>query len=98
MAAQIPFEGRERRISLGVYPAISLEEARERKRQARELVAKGIDPMERRELDKLQKAEDKGNTFETVAEDFFNIREGEWSEGHKARVSYLIERILKVRS
>ena len=88
------FGGRERRMSLGVYPAISLEEARERKRQARELVAKGVDPMEMRKLDKLQKAEDKENTFEAVAEEYFNVRESEWSEGHKARVSYLLKRNL----
>ena len=87
-------EKRERRISLGVYPAISLEEARERKRQARELVAKGIDPMEQRKLDKIQKAGDTENTFEAVAEEYFNIRTDEWSESHQKRVLRILKRNL----
>ena len=40
------FEGREKLISLGVYPDVSLKYARERREQARELLAKGTDPSE----------------------------------------------------
>ena len=38
------FEGKEKRLSLGVYPEVSLRLARERKTEYRELLARGIDP------------------------------------------------------
>ena len=38
------FNGKENRLSLGTYPDISLKEARERRDEARTLIAKGIDP------------------------------------------------------
>ena len=38
------FEGREKLISLGLYPEISLARARERREEARELIAHGVDP------------------------------------------------------
>ena len=38
------FEGKEKRLSLGVYPDISLKDARKSRDNARTLVAKGIDP------------------------------------------------------
>ena len=88
------FDGREKRISLGVYPAVSLEKARERKRQAREMIANDIDPAERRKVDKLQKAENRQNTFENLAEVWFNTRKKEWSEAHQKRVSRILKRNL----
>jgi hypothetical protein len=42
------FDGKEKRLSLGVYPDISLKDARERRDEARKLVANGIDPSENR--------------------------------------------------
>ena len=86
------FAGREKRISLGVYPDVSLEQARERKRQARELLTNGIDPGKQRKIDKLQKTSKP--TFEAVAEEFFNIRKSEWSKGHRERVSNILKRKL----
>ncbi|MCY4048919.1 MAG: integrase arm-type DNA-binding domain-containing protein [Hyphomicrobiales bacterium] len=88
------FEGRERRMSLGVYPDVSLEKARERKRQARELLADGIDPCERRKVDKLQKTKGNQNTFESVAEAWFDTKKKEWSESHQKRVSRILKRNL----
>ena len=42
------FDGKEKQISLGVYPAVSLEDARIRRDEARRLVASGINPSEAR--------------------------------------------------
>ena len=42
-------DGKEKRISLGVYPDISLSDARERREEARRLVARGIDPSAKRQ-------------------------------------------------
>ncbi len=40
--------GQQKRMSLGIYPEISLREARELRDQARSLVAKGINPQRQR--------------------------------------------------
>ena len=37
-------EGKEKRVSLGVYPEVSLKDARDRRDEARKLIADGIDP------------------------------------------------------
>lgn len=46
------FEGKEKRLALGVYPAISLKVARNKRDEARELLADGIDPGEQRKVAK----------------------------------------------
>ena len=57
------FQGKEKLISLGTYPATSLKEAREKAADARKAIENGIDPSAQRKLDK-QLAQ---NTFELVA-------------------------------
>ncbi len=42
------FDGKEKRLSLGVYPDVSLKNARERRDEARKLLANGIDPSDNR--------------------------------------------------
>jgi hypothetical protein len=52
------FEGKERLLALGSYPEISLEDARQRRDEARELIKQKIDPSERRKEEKaIVKAE-----------------------------------------
>ncbi|WP_428558876.1 MAG: Arm DNA-binding domain-containing protein [Solidesulfovibrio sp. DCME] len=46
--------GKENRISLGVYPDVSLKEARERRDAARKLIANGIDPSDARKAEKAE--------------------------------------------
>ena len=46
------FAGKERRISLGVYPAVGLREARKRRDDAKELLAQGIDPSAQKQAEK----------------------------------------------
>lgn len=48
------FNSKEKRISLGVYPEISLKVARERRDEAKRLLANGIDPSEHRKALKAQ--------------------------------------------
>ena len=61
------FVGKQKTLSLGIYPIISLQEARERREAAKRLLAKGIDPSEQRRLEKQIAAT--GNTFKAVAEE-----------------------------
>ena len=56
-------DGREKLLSLGVYPDVSLALARERRDDARKLIANGVDPSTRRQAEKLAGAD----TFKAVA-------------------------------
>lgn len=74
---QHPITKKAKQISLGVYPDLSLAAARELKREARALVAAGIDPLEHRDREKLLAREEIANTFEQVANEWFDM----WKEG-----------------
>ena len=63
------FGGREKLLSFGAYPQISLADARQRREEARELIAKGIDPgaaKKEQEAAMLREQE----TFEVVAREW----------------------------
>lgn len=51
------FEGKEKQLSLGVYPEVTLSEARKRRDTYRSLLAQGIDPSFRRKQEKAAEAE-----------------------------------------
>ena len=61
------FSGREKRLSLGVYPAVPLLQARKARDDAKRLLVDGIDPSQHRRRDKLAEAIAAGNTFAEVA-------------------------------
>ena len=90
------FAGKEKCISMGVYPDVSLKYAREQRETARELLAKGIDPSEQRRVDKIQKTESNGDTFQAIAEAWFEFesRKMEWVKGHQVRVRRMMEKYL----
>jgi hypothetical protein len=51
------YAGKEKRLSLGVYPKTNLKEARARFDEARKILSDGIDPSQQRKVDKLVRAE-----------------------------------------
>ena len=61
------FIGKQKTLALGVYPAISLAKARQRRDKARELLADGIDPSQSKRDEKQAKATAASHTFEIVA-------------------------------
>lgn len=77
--------GKEKRLSLGVYPEVSLAEARERRDAARKLLTQGVDPAEAR---KQEKAQDhaQGETFEFVAMEWFERFRSKWAAPHAGRI------------
>lgn len=60
----------EKLLSLGNYPDISLKRAREKRDEARRLLADGIDPSARRKSDQQAKSE----TFEVIAREWLEMR------------------------
>lgn len=67
--------GRQRKLTIGPYPAISLKDARKAREDAKALIAKGIDPAAQKRVDKIQRAITSGNTFEAVASDLLARKE-----------------------
>jgi integrase len=86
------FGGKEKRISLGVYPEVSLKEARERRDESRKLVADGIDPSENRKATKAASVHRASNSFEVVTREWFAKYSLSWAESHSSRVIRLFER------
>jgi len=83
------FAGKEKLLAIGVYPAVSLKQAREKRDEAKQLLSEGIDPSNRR---KLEKAGYKENTFKAVAEDFLEANTNKWSASHKKHIKGCFER------
>lgn len=63
--------GKERLLSFGAYPAVSLAQARKLKEDARSLLAQDIDPSETKQEDKRAKREAQGHTFQKIGEAFY---------------------------
>ncbi|MDE1978071.1 MAG: integrase arm-type DNA-binding domain-containing protein [Betaproteobacteria bacterium] len=86
------FGGKEKRLSFGAYPDVSLKAAREKRDDARRMLADGIDPSEARKAAKaraLQMAED---SFEAIAMEWAKRHLAARSESHRTRVIRRLER------
>jgi Arm DNA-binding domain len=62
--------GKEQQLSLGTYPEVSLKEARQRRDDARQMLAEGKSPGAEKKRAKLVEAISAGNTFKAVAEEY----------------------------
>ena len=88
--------GKEKRISFGVYPEVSLSEAREKCQEARKLIAGGIDPSQARQEAKVEAKQEKArltNTFETVAREWFERMTQGKNEKYRANILSYLENV-----
>lgn len=76
-------------LSLGVYPATSLKEARDKRDTAIKQIAGGINPGITRKIEKAGSIE---NTFKAIAEDFLMTKQNEWSASHHKHMKECFER------
>jgi len=88
------FEGTEKLLALGVFPDISLAEARKRHQTAREELTNGIDPSEIRKVQKITKCLANKDDFESVAREWFNQKLLDKSDSHKVRTMRILEKDL----
>jgi integrase len=84
------FGGKQKRLSLGIYPEVSLREAREKRDACRKQVAGGIDPSDLRKAEKLEMAGHE--SFEFVTREWHAKYKHNWSYDHAKRT---IERFEK---
>ena len=64
------FAGKQKMISLGVFPEVTLAQATVKRDEARKLLSEGINPSEQRKLEKLGAEVAGRNTFGAVAEEY----------------------------
>jgi integrase len=87
-------DGQARQMGLGGLHTVSLQEARSRARQARQVLLEGLDPIdvkhERRTATRLEKA--RALTFKQCADDYLNAHAGAWKNAkHKAQWSATLD-------
>lgn len=85
------YEGKEKLLSLGVYPKITLKEARTRRDHEQKNIALEIDPAANRKAVKLARADSQKNTFEIVAREWFEKRSSIWAETHSSKIIRRLE-------
>lgn len=85
------FGGKEKRLALGKYPEVSLKDARERRDEARKLLANEVDPGENRKAQKAAKAERAANSFEAVAREWIAKNTPTWAATHTSKIVRRLE-------
>ena len=85
------FGGKEKLLSFGTYPQISLSDARQKREDARKLLANGIDPGEVKKAQKAAKVEASANTFESIAREWHENSKPDWSQNHAERLLKRLE-------
>ena len=84
------FGGKQKTFAIGVYPTVSLKQAREKRDEAKRLLAANIDPSTQRRLERLSAST--GNTFRAVAEEVLVKLEKEGrAEATLAKQRWLLE-------
>ena len=86
------FNGKEKRISLGVYPDVTLKEARARRDEAKIQLSNGIDPSVYRKQQKQDYIDEHVNTFGTIAQEWFAKHKDQWTKGYADRTRSRLER------
>ncbi len=86
--------GKEKRLSLGTYPSVTLIAARLAAIAERQKLAAGTDPAEVRKLNKLKAINPSGETFKIVGLEWYEKQEPHWSGAHAKRCKAQLERDL----
>ena len=85
------FTGKQKTLAIGVYPEISLSEARERREAARKILANGADPSDIKRVQKATKIALTENSFESVAREWFSKHAPNWKENHSSKIIRRLE-------
>lgn len=86
------FAGKEKRLSLGTYPDVSLKAAREKRDEAKRLLATNIDPAEHRKEQKRQILASTENSFEAIAREWLTHMAEKWTPKHLAKTILILEK------
>ena len=85
------YSGREKTLAIGVYPDVSLKNARLKRDKARNLLAEGKDPSEVKQDEKRAAKIRVANGFEIIAREWWENQKGNWTERHANRTLSALE-------
>lgn len=85
------FAEKQKTLSLGTYPDISLGDAREKTLNARKALTNGIDPGAKKQEEKRLAVFNSENTFEAVAKEWYETNKSLWTPNHAERLWRRIE-------
>lgn len=74
------FLNKQKKLSIGIYPIITLAEARNQREEAKRLLANGIDPSSVKKEIKQERLTEAANTFEVIAHEWHTHKAPEWSQ------------------
>ncbi|ESY23258.1 integrase arm-type DNA-binding domain-containing protein [Mesorhizobium sp. LNJC394B00] len=80
------FQLKQKTLAFGAFPAVGLKDARRLRQDAKELMAKGLDPAEQKKIAKREAKLKASNTLEKVAEEWFGARKHAWTPGYSDRI------------
>ena len=86
------YGGKEKRLAFGVYPDVTLADARTRREEARKLLANGADPGAVKQTQKRQAKIAAANSFELIARELHAMKTPMWSTSHAADWIKTLER------
>tara|TARA_B110000971_G_C19989236_1_gene491119 strand:+ start:114 stop:1352 length:1239 start_codon:yes stop_codon:yes gene_type:complete len=87
-------DGKEGRLALGSYPALTLTAARKARDAAKLQKSEGVDPVQLRKVEKLKAMRNDGDTFKVVALEWYGKQSPQWSDSHAERSLRQLERDL----
>ena len=85
------YNGKQKLLALGVYPEVTLKEAREKRDEARKMLENGVDPSQQKQESKHQAYLNAENTFEAIAREWHDNQRERWSESHANRIIHRLE-------
>lgn len=85
------FANKENMLALGIYPEISLKEARDKRDEVRKLIREGINPSENRKQVKRQRLITTESSFEVIAREWHASQKSGWTEKHTINVLKRLE-------
>lgn len=84
--------GKEKRLALGVYPDVTLKEARDKRDTEKKLIKENKDPAYMRRQRKNQLLEEAANTFELIAREWYTHNLDSWTENHAQTIINRLEK------
>ena len=85
------FLGKPKTHSMGVYPEVSLKEARDKRTEARKLIRSGIDPSAERKRTKQLALAESESSLKTISTEWLDGRRKIWTSRHAAKVLRMLE-------
>ncbi len=85
------YAGKEKLLSLGTYPEVSLKDARERRDEARKHIANGIDPSVTKKQSKINTRINASNTFTAVADEWLLKQSKKHSEATQKKNKLILK-------